>query len=118
MHARLTRYYLKVGAADDAVALMADRWLPLIRESPGFRSFQVIGIQRDSGYAPDGDQLVTLLEHDTREQSLDALEMAQEWIFKHVSHLLIRPSEMLMGDVLLSGEPEGTSARPPDPDAS
>lgn len=103
MHARITRYYLRAGASDEVIALMAEHWLPLIRESPGFRGFRVVQLRTDSGYAAAGDQLVTLLEHETPDQSLDALELAREWIFKNISHLLTRSSETFMGDVLLAG---------------
>jgi len=101
MYVRVTRYRVRHDSVDDVVELIRSGWLPLIQQSNGFRGFEAVAVNIDNGYAPESDQILTIMRHDTREQCLDALETARSWIFENLGHVLVRPSENVMGELLL-----------------
>lgn len=94
MHTRITKYCLKKGKTREALQLVRDHWVEQISKSDGFVSFEMV--------ETEDDELVGLLTYQTQDQTLDALEVAKDWVFKHFGDLLAEPSIVTMGTVEIS----------------
>lgn len=95
MHARVTRYRLREGSTDQFVNLVREKWTPVLEKEDGFVNFELIRLDSEA------DEVVTILRFETVDGTMNALEKARGWIFQHAGDLVVEPSRMVMGDVVL-----------------
>lgn len=95
MHARVTRYRLQEGTTEEFINLVRDKWVPVLEKEEDFVRFDLIRLDAEA------DEVMTVLIFKTLDGTLNALEKAREWVFKHAGDLIVEPSRMVMGEVVI-----------------
>ena len=93
MHVSIRRYRIEPGKMPEITRRIEESFLPLLRELPGFVSYQVV----DCG---DGF-MASISTFETRQAAEQSREAAADWVREHMAGFLSGIPDVMTGQILL-----------------
>jgi heme-degrading monooxygenase HmoA len=87
MYMAIRRLKIRPGLLDEAVRLVENELLPLLRSMPGFVEYEVVQIGEDEG--------LTISVFETQEQAEESNKRAAEWVKPRFAQFAAGPHEIV-----------------------
>jgi heme-degrading monooxygenase HmoA len=94
MFTSIRKYRVRHGSADEIARRVQEGFVPLVRQMPGFRSYQLL----DGG----PDVLITVSTFDSADEAFASNEQAANWVRNNVLELTRGMPEVMVGNALVA----------------
>jgi heme-degrading monooxygenase HmoA len=94
MFTSIRKYNIRRGSAEELGRRIAEGFVPLLRQMPGFRSYYLL----DGG----PDVLITISRFDSAEEAFASNEKAADWVRNNVLEFTKGMSEVMSGNTLIA----------------
>jgi len=93
-HARVALYSVEVGALDELRQKVQEGMVPILRDQPGFISYDVV----DGG----GDMVISVSRWETHDQAEAAVQTIADWVRDSGVGGLVERTQNYVGEVIVS----------------
>jgi hypothetical protein len=101
----IRKYKVQRGVADGLARSVRESFLPLMKETRGFRGYHLL----DGG----PDILISITMFDNADEALASSETAADWVRNHVLEFTRGMPEVMVGNALISEIEDPGSLEPP-----
>jgi hypothetical protein len=93
MFTSIRKYQVRRGAVEELARRVQDGFVPLMRQTPGFRGYYLL----DGG----PDVLITISMFDSADEAFASNESAANWVRNHVLEFTKGMPEVMVGNALI-----------------